>query len=111
MVQAILNDKGEGVVLRKPRSQYDHGRSFSLLKIKVGNKKRKKKKKKKVKQKARNINVAHELMMFVDYGDEPQHGSHMKKSDIMGPQLILFSFSIFFAVVSRGHGSVSAGDY
>ena len=47
VVQAILNDKGEGVVLRRPRSQYDHGRSFSLLKIKVGNKKRRRRRRRK----------------------------------------------------------------
>eukprot|EP00026_Physarum_polycephalum_P000668 Phypoly_transcript_00669.p1 GENE.Phypoly_transcript_00669~~Phypoly_transcript_00669.p1 ORF type:complete len:889 (+),score=100.09 Phypoly_transcript_00669:213-2879(+) len=34
LLQVILDDKGEGVVLRKPRSRYEPGRSFSLLKIK-----------------------------------------------------------------------------
>ena len=31
---AILQDGGEGVMLRKPRSEYTHGRSSDLLKIK-----------------------------------------------------------------------------
>lgn len=31
----IINDGGEGVILRKPQSEYYHGRSFQLLKFKV----------------------------------------------------------------------------
>lgn len=34
-LKQVLEDGGEGVVLRKPGSVYEHGRSSSLLKIKV----------------------------------------------------------------------------
>jgi ATP-dependent DNA ligase len=35
MVQVVVESGGEGVVLRKPKSLYDKGRSPYLLKIKV----------------------------------------------------------------------------
>lgn len=35
MIEGILNHGGEGVVLRKPHSLYESGRSSELLKIKV----------------------------------------------------------------------------
>lgn len=35
-MQIIMTHGGEGVVLRKPESPYEHGRSASLLKHKVG---------------------------------------------------------------------------
>ena len=34
-LQQVLADGGEGVVLRKPASQYEHGRSTNLIKLKV----------------------------------------------------------------------------
>lgn len=34
-LQQIINDEGEGVILRKPNSEYEHGRSTALLKLKV----------------------------------------------------------------------------
>lgn len=35
MVETIINDNGEGVILRKEKSLYEPGRTPSLLKIKV----------------------------------------------------------------------------
>lgn len=35
MVERIIEDKGEGIMLRKIGSLYEHGKSQSLLKIKV----------------------------------------------------------------------------
>ena len=35
MSRLIIEDEGEGVILRKPGSKYDSGRSPSLLKLKV----------------------------------------------------------------------------
>jgi ATP dependent DNA ligase domain len=35
MVQNIINDGGEGVILRKPKSIYENGRSSTLIKLKV----------------------------------------------------------------------------
>ena len=35
MSQHIIGDGGEGVILREPKSLYKHGRSESLLKLKV----------------------------------------------------------------------------
>jgi ATP-dependent DNA ligase len=37
MVKTILDNAGEGVILRKMGSRYEHGRSTSLLKFKVSN--------------------------------------------------------------------------
>lgn len=34
-MQNIIDDEGEGVILRKPSSLYDSGRTESLLKLKV----------------------------------------------------------------------------
>ena len=34
-LRAVLQDGGEGVILRRPASRYEHGRSLSLFKIKV----------------------------------------------------------------------------
>ena len=34
-IQVIVPDGGEGIILRKCGSLYEHGRSFSLLKLKV----------------------------------------------------------------------------
>lgn len=34
-VQKILDDEGEGGILRKVGSKYDHGRSTNLIKLKV----------------------------------------------------------------------------
>lgn len=36
-VEKIINDSGEGVILRKRGSLYEHGRSPDLLKLKVNN--------------------------------------------------------------------------
>lgn len=36
-VSAVLRDGGEGVILRKPKSHYEHGRSANLVKIKASN--------------------------------------------------------------------------
>ena len=35
LIQHIISDGGEGVILRRPRSIYLHGRSDSLIKLKV----------------------------------------------------------------------------
>lgn len=35
MVQLIIEEEGEGAIIRKARSLYEHGRSSSLLKLKV----------------------------------------------------------------------------
>lgn len=32
----IMHDRGEGVILRKPLSSYQKGKSYDLLKAKVG---------------------------------------------------------------------------
>lgn len=34
-LHAVIDDEGEGVILRKPASLYEHGRNESLLKLKV----------------------------------------------------------------------------
>lgn len=34
-VNIVLNQKGEGVILQKPYSIYEHGKSISVLKLKV----------------------------------------------------------------------------
>lgn len=34
-VNTVINYKGEGVMLRKPLSVYEHGKSTSVLKVKV----------------------------------------------------------------------------
>lgn len=34
-LQSLLKEGGEGIVLRKPSSLYEHGRSPSLFKLKV----------------------------------------------------------------------------
>lgn len=34
-IDIILKENGEGIVLRKPFSDYEHGRSSSLFKLKV----------------------------------------------------------------------------
>lgn len=34
-LQRILSNEGEGILLRKPRSLYESGRSLNLLKLKV----------------------------------------------------------------------------
>lgn len=34
-LRSVINEGGEGVILRKPHSLYEHGRSTSLLKFKV----------------------------------------------------------------------------
>ena len=56
----VLANGGEGVVLRRPASLYEHGRSVNLIKLKVfflllfsclGKQKRKEKEKKKDKEK------------------------------------------------------------
>jgi ATP-dependent DNA ligase len=39
LTRAIINEKGEGLILRKPLSRYEPGRSRSLWKIKVHTKK------------------------------------------------------------------------
>jgi ATP-dependent DNA ligase len=36
LLENILKDGGEGAIVRKPASTYEHGRSLSLVKIKVG---------------------------------------------------------------------------
>ena len=43
-VNRIITDGGEGVILRKPGSVYEHGRSTSLVKLKVIKEKKEKKK-------------------------------------------------------------------
>ena len=35
MVKGAIESRGEGIIMRKVNSLYEHGRSFSLLKIKV----------------------------------------------------------------------------
>ena len=35
-LQQVIKDGGEGVVVRQPASFYEHGRSESLFKLKVG---------------------------------------------------------------------------
>lgn len=35
MMYSVVNDGGEGVIARKPKSFYEHGRSQQLFKIKV----------------------------------------------------------------------------
>jgi ATP-dependent DNA ligase len=35
MVQEIINDGGEGIILRKVNSLYEYGRTSSLIKLKV----------------------------------------------------------------------------
>jgi hypothetical protein len=42
MIEAILDDGGEGVIMRKMGSQYEHGRTTALLKLKVSTKKKNK---------------------------------------------------------------------
>lgn len=34
-VQSVINNEGEGIILRKHGSIYEHGRSQSLIKLKV----------------------------------------------------------------------------
>lgn len=36
-MESIIEDDGEGIILRKPNSIYEHGRSNNLFKLKVIN--------------------------------------------------------------------------